>query len=439
LKRSISLVAATSIGVGTMVGAGIFVFPGIAGGQAGPSSIISFLLGGGIALLVAACTAELSTAMPKSGGGYFFISRTYNALLGTVVGVSQWLGLVFACAFYLAGFGEYCIELVQRLDLNIPQEIIAFALPATVVILIINIVGGEAVGKFQNTLVISLTLLIIALYFYGFLDVVGVTGKVKTFDSFFPKGKGVVFSTAALIFTSYLGFVQIANVAAEVKNPSVNLPKALMGSVLIVMVLYAFVLFITTRILTTDELTALGESATLEVARRLIGNEGAFVILFSGLLATLSSANASVLSASRSIFALGKDGLIPETVSKINKRFNTPYVAILLVSVPIAALVFVNNLEFFAQVASFLHLVIYAGICLSIFKLRREMPSWYQPTFRVLHGKIIGVVGALCCFTLIVFLDFMSIIVGSGIIVSALLYHIIFKRGTKLQQINDTE
>lgn len=95
LNRTMGLTAATSIGVGTMVGAGIFVFPGIAGGYAGPAAMLSFIMGGLIALVVAMCTAELSTAMPESGGGYFFISRSFGSFWGTLVGIAQWIGLVF--------------------------------------------------------------------------------------------------------------------------------------------------------------------------------------------------------------------------------------------------------------------------------------------------------------------------------------------------------
>lgn len=118
LKRTIGLIAATSIGLGAMLGAGIFVFPGLAGGSAGFAAIISFIIGGIIALLVAACTAELATAMPQSGGGYFFISRSFGTFWGTLTGISQWIGLIFACAFYLVSFGAYAITFLTELNIT---------------------------------------------------------------------------------------------------------------------------------------------------------------------------------------------------------------------------------------------------------------------------------------------------------------------------------
>lgn len=105
LERTISLSGGIAIGVGTMIGAGIFVFPGLVAGRAGPAAASS--IGAAIALLVALPASELATAMPRSGGGYYFISRGMGTLFGTVVGLSLWLGLVFPTAFYLVGLGSY--------------------------------------------------------------------------------------------------------------------------------------------------------------------------------------------------------------------------------------------------------------------------------------------------------------------------------------------
>lgn len=269
LARTMGLLAATSIGVGTMVGAGIFVFPGITGAQAGPAALLSFLLSGLIALVVAACTAELATAMPNSGGGYFFVSRSFGPFWGTLVGIAQWIGLVFACAFYLVGFGEYSLELIRETNIGQSVNPAVFALPAAVLLLLLNVVGTRKVGKFQNLLVLSLTALLVLIFSYGLIDVLSVGGNKKVFSNFFPEGKRTVLTTSALIFTSYLGFVQISTIAGEIKEPSKNLPRALIGSVLIVIVLYLLVLFVTTSLLPVSELERMGETATLEVAQFL--------------------------------------------------------------------------------------------------------------------------------------------------------------------------
>jgi len=296
LERTLGLKTALTIGVGTMVGAGIFVFPGIAAGYAGPAAMVSFALGGFIALLVATSTAELATAMPESGGAYYYVSRTFGSLAGFVIGISQWIGLVFASAFYLSGFGQYAIDLLHKTGYQLGDPVILIAAGTALLLTVINLVGTEKAGNLQNRVVIVLTFLLTLLFGYGILNAVGFVGKAQWPIPFTPNGTWPVFTTTALIFTSYLGFVQIATVAGEIKEPKKNLPKALMGSVLLVMGLYITALFVSTTVLSTDQLAEMGETAMVNVANSLIGKWGALTILAAGLLATLSSANASILS-----------------------------------------------------------------------------------------------------------------------------------------------
>jgi len=120
LERTIGLGGGLSIGIGTMIGAGIFVFPGLAASNAGLAATLSFAIGGLIALLVALPTAELATAMPRSGGGYYFVSRGLGTAPGAVVGLGLWLGLVFASAFYLVGLGHYAAAVLATVGVSIP-------------------------------------------------------------------------------------------------------------------------------------------------------------------------------------------------------------------------------------------------------------------------------------------------------------------------------
>ncbi len=430
LKRSMGLVAAISIGVGTMVGAGIFVFPGLAGGYAGPAAVLSFAIGGFIALLVALCTAELATAMPESGGGYFYISRSFGSFWGIISGVSQWLGLVFASAFYLAGFADYSLELMHEFNLNVKSFVIAVG--AALILLGVNLLGSKKVGRLQNFAVILLTSLLLVVFIYGLIDITGIIGENRVFTGFAPNGYTTVFTTTALIFTSYLGFVQISTVAGEIKNPDKNLPRALIISVLIVVVLYLFVLFISTSLFSATELRDFGETATLEVARKLLGNGGAIVVLIAGILATLSSANASIMSSSRSVFALAKDRLVPKKAGALSQKYNAPHIALLLVVIPVVSMLFLGNLEFFAEVASFLHLVMYGGICITLLKIRRTKAKWYKPSFRLYKGQVVASIGAFCCLALIFFMDKKSILTGLVVIVLTSVYYYLFHRDKEI-------
>lgn len=426
LERTLSLGAALAIGVGTMVGAGIFVFPGIAAGYAGPASMVSFAIGGIIALMVAVSTAELATAMPESGGAYFYVSRVFGPLAGFIIGIGQWIGLVFASSFYLSGFGQYAVDLIRQLGFQMGDPVVLLAFGTALLLTVVNLFGTKGAGKLQNRVVVILTGLLSLLFGYGLLNAAGVVGKTAWPTPFAPNGIGPIFTTTALIFTSYLGFVQIATVAGEIKNPKKNIPRALVGSVLIVAVLYIVALFVTTSVLSTETLSKLGETAMVEVARTLIGDLGALIVITAGLLATLSSANASVLSSSRAIYALSLDDLLPGSISKVNDRFGTPHIALIAVGVPIAGLTILGRIEVLAEVASLFHLVIYGMICISLITLRYKNPYWYNPSFTIPAFPILPIIGALASFGLIFLMEPISQIMGVGILILALGWYLLF-------------
>lgn len=415
-----------------MIGAGIFVFPGIASGQAGPAAILSFLLAGSIALIVALCTAELATAMPASGGGYYFVSRTFGPFWGMLIGIGQWLGLVFATSFYLYGFASYVLDLLKEIGFKPGDPVILIGLGTALLLTFVNILGTKNVGKLQNTIVLILTGILTLLFIYGLLQALGILGSAQLPTPFAPKGWSPVFGVSALIFTSYLGFVQIATVGGEIINPQRNLPRALVGSVLVVTALYLLALFVSNSVLSTARLEELGETAIVEVARSLIGNIGALVVLFAGLLATLSSANASILSSSRTIYALSKDGLVPHWVSAIHERFGTPHRALFLVGLPIAGILFVGNIEVLAETASLLHLIIYGLICGCVLKLRKRHPIWYVPGFKTPWYPVVPGVGMLAAFTLIFFMKSLSLMLGGAVLLASALFYLFYGRGKTL-------
>ncbi|MDZ7721200.1 MAG: APC family permease [Balneolaceae bacterium] len=426
LERTLGLSEALTIGIGTMVGAGIFVFPGLAAGEAGVAAILSFVLGGAIALLVALSSSELATAMPENGGAYYYVSRIFGANAGFIVGVGQWVGLVFASAFYLTGFAQYMIEILEEVGLNLGDPMVLIAFLIAIILTLVNVLGTKGAGKLQNQVVISLAAILVLLFGYGILDATGLIGEAAVPDTFAPKGYWPVLTTTALIFTSYLGFVQIANVAGEIKNPVQNLPRAMIGSVIVVMLLYVAALFVSTSTLSNEELGQLGETAMVGVARELIGDFGALAILTAGLLATLSSANASILSSSRAVYALSKDEMIPKSISKVNDRFGTPHIALMVVGVPMTGLTLMGRIEILAEVASFLHLIMYGMICITLIRIKYNRPWWYQPAFQSMGKWSVPVSGAIFSFGLIAFMEPLSIYLGFGVLVLSLIWYLLF-------------
>ncbi|WP_423751388.1 APC family permease [Salinirarus marinus] len=421
LERTIGLGGGIAVGVGTMIGAGIFVFPGLAAGRAGPAAAGSFAIGAVIALLVALPASELATAMPKSGGGYYFISRALGALPGAVVGISIWLGLVFATAFYLVGFGNYAAAVLDEAGVAIGgvPVVVPLALLFGAFLTLLNVMGTENAAKLQSY-VVGLLLTILVLFLgYGGLDAVGVFGTASTPERFMPFGPMPMFTTAALVFTSYLGFAQVATIAGDIQRPGRNLPLAMIGSVLVVGVLYVATIFVSTSAFGSARLAGFGETAIVEVARAFVGRFGAVAILLAGLLATVSSANASILSTSRAVFAVSRDALLPKFASRMNLRYGTPHVALSMAGGPVLVLVALGEVEVLAEVASFLHLVMYGLMCVALVAMRRDEPEWYDPNFRVPVYPLVAGLGGLSSFGLIAFMQPASQIIGLAIMAAS--------------------
>ncbi|MFT4885672.1 MAG: APA family basic amino acid/polyamine antiporter, partial [Natronomonas sp.] len=198
-------------------------------------------------------------------------------------------------------------------------------------------------------------------------------------------------------------------------------------------VLYVVTIFVATSAFGAERLAAEGETAMVAVGRDLLGPAGALAILFGGLLATMSSANASVLSTSRSIYAVSKDALLPKWASRINLKYGTPHVALGMAGGPILALTATGRVEILAEVASFLHLIMYGLICVALIAFRRDEPEWYDPDFRVPAYRLVGGVGAVASFALIGFMQPLSQILGVAIMLGSAAWYFYYARDVKLK------
>ncbi|SFB81863.1 amino acid/polyamine/organocation transporter, APC superfamily [Halobiforma haloterrestris] len=441
LERTVGFVGALTIGVGTMIGAGIFVFPGLAAGRAGPAASVSFAIGAVIALLVALPTAELATAMPKSGGGYYFVSRSMGALAGAIVGIGLCFGLLFASAFYLVGLGEYALTTLleagvvetERATVG-PFPLAVFAGGAAGLLLTaVSISGTEHTESIQNAVVGVLLAILAVLLSVSALDVVGIRGDPSLPAAFAPRGFGPVLTTAALVFTSYLGFAQIATVAEDVVEPDRTLPRSMVGSVLLVGILYVVTILIAASTFDPGTIAGMGETAIVEVARAYLGSIGVLGILVGGLLATLSSANASILGASRVIYALSSDALAPPAGARLSRKYGTPHFALSFVGGVAVLLVGSGRTEILAEVASFLHLVMYGLICVSLLVLRRSDPDWYDPSFESPGSPLVPALGAVASFGLTAFMQPLSQLLGAVVVAGAAVWYYVHGAETSLK------
>lgn len=415
LRRELGFWDALTIGAGTMIGAGIFLLAGVALEMSGPAAIFAYILSGIVCMITASSAAELATGMPTSGGDYFFVSRSLGPALGAISGVGIWLSLTFAIAFYLYGMGEYLSQFL-------PVTAFWGAFIGGVLLTILNIVGAKESGRTQVVIVLVLFVILGGFSFLGVFNI-----DTSNFSPFFPFGTEPIFGTTALVFVSFLGFVKIAAVAEEIKEPSKNLPRALIGSVALVTVLYIVILLVIGGMFTQDTIGAERDPLTA-AARRMLGNPGVVLIVLAGLLATISSANASILSSSRINLAMARDRMVPNWLSKIHKKLLTPYRAIVLTGVLALLFLLLDSLEDLAKVASVLQLYSYAALNIGCVVLRVAKPDWYKPTYRSPGTPWLQVIAAIGCIVIIIFSGTFAQIAVVVLIIGSLAWYTIWGR-----------
>ena len=234
LERSLSLTSVIAISIGGMLGSGIFVLPGIAAAKTGSSVWLAYLLAAIFILPAALSKSELATAMPTSGGTYVYIERTFGPILGTISGIGLWLSLLLKSSFALVGFGAYLTVLID-LDFGYTKYIAIFFLA---LIMLLNIFGVKNVGKVQIVIVGFSLLGLIVLLIFGLPNV-----RPDLLEPAFIKGNIGLISTVAFVYISYAGVTKVAAIAGEIKNPSKNLPSAMILSLFIMAILYVSIAF----------------------------------------------------------------------------------------------------------------------------------------------------------------------------------------------------
>ncbi len=420
LARELGLGAALSIGIGTMVCAGIFVLPGIVAAKAGPVVVLAFALCGLVAILIAFCMSELATGMPLAGGGYLFIVRAFGPMMGTVMGWCLWLSLIFASAFYMIGFGYYVADVL-------PISHVWLALIMTGLLTGLNFIGAKETGGLQNVIVAGLLIALTVFFTRALFDV-----DMENLVPLIPPEIGVsgFFMVTPVLFITFMGFAEIAAVSEEIKNPARNLPIALVGSVVIVTVIYCLVEFCIVGVLRYDDPSMATETVLMEIARMLMGRTGYSLLMLGGIFATVSSANASIMAASRISFAMGRDHLMPDWFNQIHRRFRTPYRSIVVTGGLTMFLLVIlgSHLELIAEVGAFLSLLLYAFISLACMVMRHAELDWYKPSFKTPLYPAVPIIGLLGCLFVMSLTSRPTILIGLGIITGPLIWYVLFLR-----------
>jgi amino acid transporter/mannitol/fructose-specific phosphotransferase system IIA component (Ntr-type) len=410
LKKDLGLLHIFCVATGAMISSGLFILPGLAFAKVGPAVILSYIIAGVFCIPTLLSMAELTTAMPRAGGDYFYIMRGFGPFLGTIAGFSSWFSLSLKGAFALLGMGAY-LSLVTHIPLN------TIALICCLIFIFLNLIGVKEAGKFQIFLVLGLLTVLIIYILLGIKSV-----NSANFSPFFTGGLGSLFSTASFVFISYGGLTKIVALAEEIKNPKRNLPLGMILSLAVTSIFYALTIYVTIGVLNPGglrtTLTPISDGAAV------FGGDFLKVIISVGaFLAFVSTANAGIMTASRYPLGMSRDRLLPAVFKKINPKFKTPYISILTTGCFMVAVILFLKLELLVKVASsvLILLFIFANLTLILFresKIQSYRPKFKSPLYPFM--QIFGILGGL--FLLIEMGSFILFLTGIFLLLGVFWY-----------------
>ena len=390
LKKNLKFIQIFSITIGSMISSGIFILPAAAFDRIGPSIVVSYIIAGLCAMLGSLSMIELTTAMPKAGGVYFFTSRSLGALIGTLSGILMWLAIAMKAAFAIYGLSSVVAHYT-----GISFFIIGVAV--TLFYTALNIKGTHEAAKFDVCLVTAIILIMIPFVYFGY-------GKLNTalLHPFITHKGGFsgVFATAAFVFIAFGGIMNAANVSEEMSNPKRDIPLAIFSAVGLVLVLYTVILITTIEVLPAkDFISSINPIA--DAGRIIMGTPGFVVITIAACLAFSSCANSGIMSSSRYPMALSRDNLAPKFVGKQNKKFQTPHISILLTA-GLIILSLTLELHSLVEGASTIILTSYLLTDLSVIVIRYSKIQNYKPSFKTPFFPWIQIF-SMCVFAYLIY------------------------------------
>jgi amino acid transporter/nucleotide-binding universal stress UspA family protein len=446
--RDLGLFDATMIGVGAMIGAGIFVLTGIAAGEAGPASILAFALNGSVTLLTAFAYAELASAIPRAGGGYSFVRMAFPGAAGFIAGWMLWFAYTVACSLYALGFAGYFWEFFLKYFPVSTGAVLGFSgehsgiifvtLMIGIIFIFLNVRGTEVTGKAENILTVSKIIVLFIFIYYGATQIMDVPREsVKNLSPFFPNGFGGVLIAMGLTFIAFEGYDLIATVAEEIKNPERNIPRATFIALGLTVCIYLLILFVSLAAIdsgaepTWHFLGRFKETAIVRAAEDFMPAFGVAVIVFGGLLSTMSALNATVMAASRVAFSMGRDLWLPKKLSEIHHLRRTPHMAIIITGIILLVMALTLPIEAVGSAASLIFLLTFALVNLSVIALRRKYPE-IPRKYRVPLYPLVPILGfSLNIFLALYQFNFQPIawyVTIGWIAIGLLLYYSIFEK-----------
>jgi APA family basic amino acid/polyamine antiporter len=443
-KRALTATNLTTLGIGAIIGAGIFVLTGQAAAQyAGPGIVISFIISGLACAFAGLCYAEFASMIPIAGSAYTYSYATLGEFLAWIIGWDLILEYLFAASTVAVGWGGYVVSFLRDFGIHIPTAFTAATgsvlvnipdvgwqqrtsnliaslhsqgidinslphvtailnVPAMFIVVVLSlllIIGIRESANFNNVMVITKVSVIILFIAIGIAFI-----KSGNWHPFIPKNTGVwghfgwsgILRGAGVIFFAYIGFDAVSTAAQEAKNPQKHMPIGILGSLSISTVLYILVALVLTGIVSY---TALNVPDPVAVGVNAMG-KGMFwlrpIVKIAAIAGLSSVILVMLMGQPRIFFSMAKDGLLPPVFSKVHPKFKTPYVSTLLTGSVAMVLAGILPISILGELVSIGTLLAFAIVCISILVLRKTNPDLKRP-FRTPFVPYVPILGALIC------------------------------------------
>jgi basic amino acid/polyamine antiporter, APA family len=402
LKRALGALDLTLLGIGAIVGAGIFVLTGVAAAKyAGPAIVLSFVVSGFACAMAALCYAEFAAMIPVAGSAYSYSYATMGELVGWIIGWDLVLEYAVGAAAVAVGWSGYLTVILHGLGIHLPVAITnapgsapgaIINLPALLIVMLITYVLyiGISESARLNSIIVGVKLIVIAA-----VIVVGAFYiRPANWHPFAPMGWPGVMKGAAVIFFAYIGFDAVSTAAEEVVDPNRDLPLGILGSLFVCTLLYILVAGVLTGMVPARSIDLNAPLASAFVIRGMHALSG-FISL--GAVAGLTSVLlVLMLGQSRVFFAVSRDGLLPPAFSRIHPTYRTPYVPTTLTGLAVGITAALLPIQEIAELTNIGTLFAFVLVCFGVWILRHVEPDLRRP-FRTPLVPIVPILGVVCC------------------------------------------
>jgi APA family basic amino acid/polyamine antiporter len=421
-ERTMGLLGATTLGVGALMGAGIYVLIGLAAGEVGPGAWLSYLICGLLSLLSVRMYGELSRRVPVTGGGYAYAYNAIGSFWGFITGWLLALGSIFACAMYATGFAYYLASILGR---PVPDAVLkGIAVAVIAVLTLSNCWGTQKGDRLQKVLTWGnlAVLLILIIFSLPSAD----TGHLYPM---FPKGIGGVGGAIAIIYVSFFGYQLIANNAEEIVDPTRTVPRAMLFAMIVSLMFYLAVALVSVMVVPWEKLAG-SKAPLVDVAVTGLGRIGWLLVVLGGVLASAAALNSTLMSQARQIFAMGKDRFLPALIGRIHSTYRTPTAALWAGAIVTAASVVSADLTFIVKSANFCFLASLLPISLALRRLYRKSET-SAPANRL--KRYIPELAFVANLSLLLTIDWVSILFGLQLTAIGGLIYLFYSRRREIR------